>query len=326
MDKLISVVLPTYNRVGYLEYTLGLLKDQIKRNAEKVELIICNNASTDGTDSFLHKSHNEDPFFVYVNYDNHVEIGASIKRTINNATGKYVLMWGDDDIPCSMLLDILINCIEKNPDIACIHFNGLDGNDDANYAIKNLTVKHNHISNKYSIYEDSKEFAEIFWNSMGMMSSDLFLNTVWRKGLEEIDSSKHYGWDFLAPILCGLKGKKCMYVDFPLWVHRHPQYRSWQSRSAFFWLVGIPNLLMDLEKHGIINDFEKIWYGEVNAGMTLSHIEAQMALDKKFYYSVIDDILKYQKKNKLNRLYIYSVLWFLPSFLYKWLRNNHFKH
>lgn len=54
-DKLISIVLPTFNRKEYLKLTLDCFLDQVNRNANDISFCVCNNASTDGTDSFLEK-------------------------------------------------------------------------------------------------------------------------------------------------------------------------------------------------------------------------------------------------------------------------------
>lgn len=116
-----------------------------------------------------------------------------------------------------------------------------------------------------------------------------------------------------------------MYVDFPLWIQRDPKYRSWQSRSAYYWLLGIPNLLTDLEKYGIIRSFSEIWYGRINSISLVLHIGAQMALDKKFYKKLKKDIMKYQKGNYLHKLIINLVLYCLPTKLYKYLRERHFR-
>ena len=53
MKKIISVVIPTLNRKNYLAETLEHFIPQFERNQNVVELIICNNASDDDTDSFM---------------------------------------------------------------------------------------------------------------------------------------------------------------------------------------------------------------------------------------------------------------------------------
>ena len=44
----------------------------------------------------------------FVNFAEHVDVGYSISRANDLANGKYILMWGDDDIPAPYLLDSFI--------------------------------------------------------------------------------------------------------------------------------------------------------------------------------------------------------------------------
>ena len=86
-NKLLSIVMPTYNRKNVLEYTLTFFYDQVKENLDYVEFIICSNASTDDTETFLDNLHLKYNFIDIVKYKDHVDIGDSIKRSASNATG-----------------------------------------------------------------------------------------------------------------------------------------------------------------------------------------------------------------------------------------------
>ena len=67
-DKILSIIIPTYNRAEMLLYTLSFFKEQILRNQDKVELIVCDNASTDCTKETLFQYHNASVFFKIVTY------------------------------------------------------------------------------------------------------------------------------------------------------------------------------------------------------------------------------------------------------------------
>lgn len=321
-NYLISVILPTYNRAGYLCYTLSLLKDQIKRHSEEVELVVCDNASTDNTEEVLYNEKEKDGYFRYVSYKNHVDIGISISRSVDNATGKYVLLWSDDDLPCPMLIDLLLLYIKKYPDVSCIHFNGMNGRDSDNYSLSNLVVKHKNLGNECQLY-DSSDFIEKYYMSMGVMSADLFMLSSWKEG-QSVDTSKHFGFEFLVPMLYGVKGKKCLYVGFPLWIQRDPKYRSWQSKSTLYWYIGVPNILRDMQKLGLIKSWENLWYEQVNGLRGFVHIVAQMALDKKIYIPLRKE-LKANQRGVFRKMYIDFVLYCVPSSFYKFLRELWFK-
>ena len=45
--KLLSILIPTYNRAEVLKFTLSFFESQIIRNSDVVELIVCDNNSDD---------------------------------------------------------------------------------------------------------------------------------------------------------------------------------------------------------------------------------------------------------------------------------------
>jgi len=50
LSKPVSVIIPTYNRLRYIKETLESVLNQTYRN---IEVIVCDNASADGTNAFL---------------------------------------------------------------------------------------------------------------------------------------------------------------------------------------------------------------------------------------------------------------------------------
>ena len=321
MEKLISIVIPTYNRQNIVTYTLELLKPQVLRNIEDVEFIVCNNASTDDSDALIRKYKEANPFFSYIWYGEHVEVGVSISRSISNASGKYILLWGDDDFPCPFLIDILVDVVKRNPDVGLVHFNGMKGVDASNLSLTNLSVFNTKIE-QMELKMDSQTFSERFYLGVGLMSADLFLLSSWKRGVT-FDSSKHFGWEFVAPILMGIKGLNCLYLNYPLWVQRAPAYRTWQSKATFYWFVGIPNLLRDLEQEHVISSWRKNW-AKINSRNMLLHMAPQMLLDKKFYKSHLKEIVANQR-GTWGKIFICFCYYFIPSFIYKTLRDHHFK-
>lgn len=321
MGKLVSIVIPTYNRQNIIIYTLELLKPQVLRNNEDVEFIVCNNASTDDSDNIIKKYQETNPFFNYIWYDEHVEVGVSISRSIDNATGKYVLLWGDDDFPCPYLIDILVDAVKRHPEVGLVHFNGMKGDDSSNLSLCNLNV-FNATLEKMEMVMDSKSFSERFYMGVGLMSADLFLLSSWKNG-SMFDSSNHYGWEFVAPILVGAKGHKCLYINYPLWIQRAPAFRTWQNKVTYFWYIGIPNLLRDLEKENIITSWSDNWR-KINNKSLLIHIIPQMLLDKQFYKKHLKEIVANQR-GFWGKCFIYFCYYLIPPVVYKTIRNRHFK-
>ena len=319
MQKIISIVLPTYNRVSYLKETLDHFKEQLERNIDSIEMIVCNNASTDNTCSMLHNYCNNNSVFEYITYGEHVTVGLSVKRAISNATCKYVLLWGDDDLPSPLMIDTLLFYINKYPDAGLIHFNRLFGYSSDSESLSNLGIQKNNYACDSIKYNELTEFIRLHFLDTSFLSSIIFLRDGWIKG-SEIDSSKHYGYEFLSPIYYGLKEKQFVYINYPLLIQRIPLDRSWIKRSPYYRFIGIPNLLNDFQKWGLIKDAKNIWMKQANNLMSFLIVISQASLDKNFYRPLIKEINSHQS-TFLRKSLVYFFILIFPSKLYIIIRK-----
>ena len=82
MGKVLSIVIPTLNRYEYLKRTLEYVIPQVQKNLDKVELVICCNASKDKTDEYVKALLPRYPFIKYKYFDEYVEVGQSLIRSV----------------------------------------------------------------------------------------------------------------------------------------------------------------------------------------------------------------------------------------------------
>lgn len=98
---LISVYMPTRNRVGALRNAVESVLSQSYAN---IELIVVNDASTDGTGEYLHSQAKHDPRLIYLS--NITALGAPASRNIaiRKARGDFLTGLDDDDefLPCRL--------------------------------------------------------------------------------------------------------------------------------------------------------------------------------------------------------------------------------
>lgn len=100
----LSVIIPNYNKEGYLDTLLSHLKEQI---TDEVEVIVVDDASTDSSKSIINKY--RDVFKVYENEHNMYN-SYSRNVGIDNARGEYItFIDSDDDIVPDFISIILEN-------------------------------------------------------------------------------------------------------------------------------------------------------------------------------------------------------------------------
>lgn len=117
---LLTIAIPTYNRLECLSLLLdSLLKDLSGEMilGEKIEILVCNNSSTDGTKNYLDSVSSLNNIRVI----HHVENcggDANIVYCCEAALGKFLWIIGDDDLPMRGSLLALISFLEKKePDL-----------------------------------------------------------------------------------------------------------------------------------------------------------------------------------------------------------------
>lgn len=89
----LSISVPTYNRVDLLAETLPTLLNQTYSD---FELVIVDNASTDGTEEFVRSVH--DPRIRYVRNPSNVGLILNQNRCIEEATGEIIAIYHDHDL------------------------------------------------------------------------------------------------------------------------------------------------------------------------------------------------------------------------------------
>ena len=119
---ILSIAISTYNRSSWLETNLAHLKKQVKGFEDQVEIIVCDNNSTDGTTSTLEKFQNKKSFKKYTNSANVGMLG-NLSETTALTRGEYVWLIGDDDlIREGSIAKILAVINQHNPDLIYMNY------------------------------------------------------------------------------------------------------------------------------------------------------------------------------------------------------------
>jgi abequosyltransferase len=94
-QKLISFCIPTYNRAQYLRETLACILPQL---GPDVEVVISDNASTDGTPEVVDKFQRRFSEIRYFSNGANLGFDRNLLNCLEHASGEYVWFFGSDDL------------------------------------------------------------------------------------------------------------------------------------------------------------------------------------------------------------------------------------
>jgi Glycosyltransferases involved in cell wall biogenesis len=113
--KVLTIAIPTYNRVFTLKQAL---KYVLQQYSEKIEILVSDNASDDGTEEYMKRICEENKEVIYIRNKKNMGFLKNFQQCARLAAGKYLLFLGDDDILLPNKLNDLILTIERKDDFA----------------------------------------------------------------------------------------------------------------------------------------------------------------------------------------------------------------
>ena len=319
---LLSIAIPTVNRKAFLEKTLKEFIPQISRNSGEVELVLSNNASDDNTLVYLDELAGQFDFIKYYNSKIRLSLFDSFSKAAELASGKFVILWGDDDIPAPFFIETILDIIKKKPDVGLIHYNRLIGYN-SGQIMNGLKIFKSSFSETETTYHNLKDFTKHHLYESTFMSTVVFMKSDWDKGLE-YNTLNHYGFEFLGTIYAGMSKKMCLYINYPLCIQRKPITRTWSSDWPLYGLIGIPNMVKDFESSGFYENGYRIWYKTYNSLISYMYTLICAAAYKKKYKVLCKEINMHQK-SYLRKFLCYSVIYLCPSQTYNIIRKIQFK-
>lgn len=157
-NKILSIVVPTYNNENTIESCLNSIENNFLKCSEKIELIVINDGSSDSTFEKIYKFSLKKNNIKIINQKN---TGVSLARNagIENASGKYIwFIDGDDRLADFNGVQLLNTLIQKNADLYLVGFKKI--------VYYNNTFKTTEIKNSsqklYQKKDISKEFLKVF--------------------------------------------------------------------------------------------------------------------------------------------------------------------
>lgn len=117
MDR-ISIIIPSYNRKEFIANAVDSVFNQTYKN---VEIIIIDDASTDGTEQYIRQIYNGNTLISFIRNETNMGAGASRKIGYTNSKGDYIIFMDDDDYYTNtMFFEHAIDIFKNNKDISFV--------------------------------------------------------------------------------------------------------------------------------------------------------------------------------------------------------------
>ncbi len=110
----LSFCIPTYNRANYISETLDSI---IKQSDDSIEIVICDNASTDNTEEVVRKSMLNFPNITYYCWPQNMGADLNYLKTVELAKGEFCWFLGSDDLIKKGAVAKVKQEIQENNDI-----------------------------------------------------------------------------------------------------------------------------------------------------------------------------------------------------------------
>lgn len=113
MRPILTIAIPTYNRVGKLVKCIENILIQIEN--KPIEILVSDNASTDNTQEMMETLLLKSEKISYCRNKENIGPDRNFLNCFNKAQGEYVILLGDDDILLPGAIESIIEALKENP-------------------------------------------------------------------------------------------------------------------------------------------------------------------------------------------------------------------
>jgi len=242
MDKgpLLSICIPTYNRVNTIEEQIAFFARQ---DMEDIEVIVSDNMSNDGTYEFVVKENEKHDWLKIRKNESNIGCDNNIRELLKEASGKYVWFLGDDIIREGWL-DKIKNILLKN-ELTLLHLNYASTEDkDFSYAEN----ERKYCPTNQSIRLTNDQIANLIKKELSgfmFMSANIYLRNAISEG---IDLRPEYATTLLFSINALAKGN--VYYTREVVILDDLVNITWTNRKLIVWFNAIPTIIDYTQKCG----------------------------------------------------------------------------
>ena len=302
-ELILSIVIPTYGRVKFLETTVNLFIAQIVQGGfeNEVEIVIGDDASPDETATYLNTLEKKYPFIRPVINIKNLGVSGNVEKIITLARGKFIWGFGEDDLITKNALKKVLDSIKMDdPNIILLNTINITSLDD-----KNLNYKlwgHNRLDMNKDIFitsfkDEKDKLAPVkkWFYLSNLISAVVFRKELFLAGLPE---TKKYlraenVYLFQGPIIIGIatRGRLKLMAD-RLVLHRKNE-NHWSGKTEGLFRINLYDAseAIRLVKAYLPSEYKD--YQKIFAVHTFTTIKRAKQQGKSITNYILDSIKEY---------------------------------
>ncbi len=194
--SILTIAIPTYNRVHYLNACLKSLKEALPNNCNELEILVIDNDSTDNTEEVVNNIKKMD--IKYIKNNTNIGPDENFKKCIIKANSKFVWLFGDDDIFFKDSIEFILSIIKNNNNLGLIHLRAKNFQDEKellNYKTDNFSYENIKSKDKFI----NKIHTNITFISANIFNKDILKGEVNLKDIPNNNLGQVY-WNMVSTI------------------------------------------------------------------------------------------------------------------------------
>lgn len=222
----LSIGIPTYNRGEFIGETLRSILSQA---TDSLEIIVCDNASTDDTAAIIAEFQIVFPRLTYFRWDTNVGADRNFLKVVELATGDFCWLMSSDDIIEPNGIIVVLNTLKKYEGLSGISVNGFTYTRD----MKIRTGETIQVANKIKsdqLFSDADSAFSTLGEYFGYLSGQIVNRALWNQVLATNDLAPYYisyihlfvivkmvsikpNWFFLSQKCVGWRGENDSFLN-----------------------------------------------------------------------------------------------------------------
>lgn len=249
-DIKLSIAIPTYNGSKYIRETLDSIIFQLDDIDEEIEIVISDNASTDGTSEIIKQYQNEHSFIRY--FCNNENLGAdrNVDLVVRRSRGKHVWLFSDDDKLNSGAIKKVFDVLEIHPNIGFIWVNFDQYNEDFSSCV------HERMDLKIleDVYCSPDDFYKTIYTYSVTMSTNIVKRSSWINEDQDMfigSGFRHFG--IVSSYL--IKENDAYCINYPYVMIRLLNVSRWtDDGKLLIYILNLTSIIRGLHERGYKNN------------------------------------------------------------------------